>query len=108
MSLLSTFTATKMAHRAHASPANTAATQRACRAGRPRGGRRSPVGTGLSDISDEVAAQRGVCCRRASRGPGGKAPSQKQMIRFSSSKTLASSGFIKFPFRLSEENKGRK
>lgn len=44
-------------------------------------------------------------------GPGHvnrKASSQKQMIRFSSSKTLASSGFIKFPFRLSEENKGRK
>lgn len=44
-------------------------------------------------------------------GPGRvtrEASSQKQMIRFSSSKTLASSGFIKFPFRLSEENKGRK
>lgn len=50
---------------------------------------------------------RGASAAEEPRGAG-KAPSQKQMIRFSSSKTLASSGFIKFPFRLSEENKGRK
>ena len=49
----------------------------------------------------------------ASGPPGAHTPctavaSQKQMIRFSSWKTLASSGFIKFPFRLSGRNKEHK
>lgn len=36
--------------------------------------------------------------------PPSQTTAQKQTIRFSSSKTLASSGFIRFPFKLVEKN----
>lgn len=114
MSLLSTFTVTKMAHRAHSPPANRAAMQRACRADPHR------EGSGLLAVPSQHSPSGHLrpgdrtewrLLLKSRAGPGrvtGEASSQKQMIRFSSSKTLASSGFIKFPFRLSEENKGRK
>ena len=58
-----------------------------------------------------LTAQHGGRCYSAPQGPSSidrKASPQKQTSRFSSSKPLASSGFIKFPFRLLEKSKENK